>query len=1329
MANFAADYGIIPQTSNINDNKPNLFDFNNVPKNNPTIQTQPNDNINNNPNIIQGFLDKSKTMPQFAKNRDTVIKMLKNQEDEAFIKDFIQNKIKFTWKQNINDLPYTQEVKQRIKNIGKDLGNRYWEVLASRTRQHSNNPFISAAQSVWTKLKTEWNKLWALYDVVWEWIWLITPDFIKNWLSDAWKTIWDNTPDTIKNIAVSAIKEWWQAYHNFKQQNPFLADAIEWSLDIASIAPIGKGAGIVGKTIKTTWETINKTKWVLKASAKQIESGLTKEQIKWFQSNPYQAAEFKNLSKRLNSPEWISDIKDYKVERVWAITKELTNKIDNLRANKWESSKAYADIRKLPTQVNTNKLLTDFKSTLESHWMKFNENGDLIRVAWSKAKDLNQADLSKFNQLYNDIKADAKKWYLTADEILTFRKTASDLSKYDANATTTWQNIMRSIRKNIDTTAKDQLPWLKGLDKHFVDKLDSFENAVKDLVYKSWNVKGEWRSNIVNIIWTLDRANRAKLLSRLDEVMPWIWEKIQAIDNIPTILKSLNSKWIFEKYTWVWWAVAWASTLSAIPIAWPAIWAILWFAWWKALEKWITAIRKNALEKILSKVSKEWQKRLVDINTKMLKNRLLQKSDKEFLDNLKAKFKNEINKNGLLKNNNRINNTSKSLTPLSNNSNSNNLIKKIKPKALPLGRKNPIITPQTKEKAIIAESKKELSKAKIGTTKTNTKPVKKLSKSTKVVVKKELPKTPKVIKNPSIVSLLKKDPKYAQWQVTNHLDTGVFLRYISEVNWLKKWEAITPKMIKEFTDKYWPFNKYVKNLKDYIEWTTSGKYPWWSKLSVPRLQKIVDAIWNKKIIKKSINNKAWFINPSAIARDIAKLPKITSKNIDLIASKIVKGINIAKEYLPKAKAIVRRYLVKHWNNLKNKVWDLLNEMANKIPWVKSNLLWWKWAKLAPIKWLAEAKALDWKYNPDVIWKKTGWEKWADWKWKFEIDDTNSKIKTNILKLEKENIQDINKIKNQYNLSDNDFDALYNWEYIWLKSLEKLGKEKVIENIKRSWKSIKKELYDQYGQKKVKYEIQESTIADKIGKKLIKDIEKTKHKTLKLWQVLQHNNLYKQYPELKDITVNIRSDLDGYEASYNSATKNIDINMASLGKKELRGTLLHEIQHYIQDKELFAKWWNIKDIIYIGDKILSNNFDMMTRLWKTLDKNLVDEFWSKKGKIGWYNEWTEWYKKAKIDFNNFLKNNKEIQEYANLDKEYTRIQKIITSKPSFEQYQALAWEVEARNIQNRLEMNIKDRIRPWRTETTKLTWTWNKKFLIKRNEQLVRFDDTGKSLRR
>ena len=217
---------------------------------------------------------------------------------------------------------------------------------------------------------------------------------------------------------------------------------------------------------------------------------------------------------------------------------------------------------------------------------------------------------------------------------------------------------------------------------------------------------------------------------------------------------------------------------------------------------------------------------------------------------------------------------------------STSLLKKPKPKALPLGRQNPIITPQTKEKAIIAESNKELSKAKISTTKTSTKPVKKLS--------------------------------------------------------------------------------------------------------------------------KSINNKSWFINPSAIARDIAKLPKITSKNIDLIASKIVKGINIAKEYLPKAKAIVRRYLVKHWNNLKNKVWDLLDEMANKIPWVKSKLLQDTgktlntlnkvWTKSTSKQLIKEAKkyksadefikGLEKKWDIVYHWTNTRFDKFDNafiWKW---MDNTN-----------------------------------------------------------------------------------------------------------------------------------------------------------------------------------------------------------------------------------------------------------------------------------------------------------------------------------------------------
>jgi hypothetical protein len=43
---------------------------------------------------------------------------------------------------------------------------------------------------------------------------------------------------------------------------------------------------------------------------------------------------------------------------------------------------------------------------------------------------------------------------------------------------------MRDVRKQLDIVSKEQVPLLKELDAQFVDKLDEFENAVKDLVYK-----------------------------------------------------------------------------------------------------------------------------------------------------------------------------------------------------------------------------------------------------------------------------------------------------------------------------------------------------------------------------------------------------------------------------------------------------------------------------------------------------------------------------------------------------------------------------------------------------------------------------------------------------------------------------------------------------------------------------------------------------------------------------------------------------------------------------------------------------------------------------
>lgn len=144
------------------------------------------------------------------------------------------------------------------------------------------------------------------------------------------------------------------------------------------------------------------------------------------------------MVQRLESPEGIGDIKDFKVERVGKVTKELTDEIDKIRSDKGETSEVYKTIRESTTPVKTEQLFNDFESTLKKNGMDI-VDGDIVRVPGSKAKDLNDADISKFNRLYKDLQADAQKGFLTSDEILTFRKTASDLAKYDATTSTTGQ--------------------------------------------------------------------------------------------------------------------------------------------------------------------------------------------------------------------------------------------------------------------------------------------------------------------------------------------------------------------------------------------------------------------------------------------------------------------------------------------------------------------------------------------------------------------------------------------------------------------------------------------------------------------------------------------------------------------------------------------------------------------------------------------------------------------------------------------------------------------------------------------------------------------------
>lgn len=78
-------------------------------------------------------------------------------------------------------------------------------------------------------------------------------------------------------------------------------------------------------------------------------------------------------------------------------------------------------------------------------------------------------------------------------------------------------------------------------------------------------------------------------------------------------------------------------------------------------------------------------------------------------------------------------------------------------------------------------------------------------------------------------------------------------------------------------------------------------------------------------------------------------------------------------------------------------------------------------------------------------------------------------------------------------------------------------------------------------------------------------------TGKLSDFVEHPELYKAYPDLKDINFKVADKDYKYIGSYNDASKTLTINPNAVkaGDEGLLDVLTHEIQHIIQSKEGFA----------------------------------------------------------------------------------------------------------------------------------------------------------------
>lgn len=205
----------------------------------------------------------------------------------------------------------------------------------------------------------------------------------------------------------------------------------------------------------------------------------------------------------------------------------------------------------------------------------------------------------------------------------------------------------------------------------------------------------------------------------------------------------------------------------------------------------------------------------------------------------------------------------------------------------------------------------------------------------------------------------------------------------------------------------------------------------------------------------------------------------------------------------------------------------------------------------------------------------------------------------------------------------------------------------------------------------------------------------------LADVLQHDSLYEAYPELRDVKVRLESDTGSKNGSYDPSTNTITISEDKPGDSAKVGTMLHEIQHAIQQIEGWEsgaspEYWAEREY-ESGDTESDRAQELYSRILNSLDK-------ADQNKVIRYNE-LDREMEATFSADPESEAGKRYAKYeAEQDKLYEELyknewfrrlldlQRKMENPQSayYEMYLNTAGEIEARNVSERYRMAQEER---------------------------------------
>ena len=298
-------------------------------------------------------------------------------------------------------------------------------------------------------------------------------------------------------------------------------------------------------------------------------------------------------------------------------------------------------------------------------------------------------------------------------------------------------------------------------------------------------------------------------------------------------------------------------------------------------------------------------------------------------------------------------------------------------------------------------------------------------------------------------------------------------------------------------------------------------------------------------------------------------------------------------------------------------------------------------KLATAKKMLKSGA-----DSETVRRETGWFKGYDGKWKFEIDDSDMEY-------------------SRYG---------FNPDYLRYKELE--------------------------------LKILEGTISDLELQELRSTPQDIKHINLnRLDQFVQHEELFKAYPELKSINVKFDLDVKG-NGMFTPEKLTITLNPKT---KDIKSTIIHELQHAVQSIEEFSRgsspeYWRRKGITeseynsFVEKTEMELNKEI--RKLSESDAKIVRKYFRLMERSGILLE--------KINFSNDEERQKTFEEVEKIEAETDKLYEYLYYQPWFSRinelhnqieisddlntvfYKNTAGEIEARNAAERISLTPEER---------------------------------------